>query len=469
MKLIINGKGGQGVLFLSKVLAESLLHEGIDNFTFLKEFDEGQRNGEIKITFELPFIMDDKFITICENNIVELKKISHFLGINNNSIKYALNKIKPDYFEKNWELFNSSNKNCNSLNESDCINSPKIDLIVWDLDNTLWNGTVYYKDKNTVNIKPGTKATLKELNKRNIICTVCSKNYYKDGIDKLEEFEIKKYFSDFKIGWERKSESIKEILNKFNVKPENTLFIDDDAFQREEVESSIPNINTLFVSDPIDILNVDGIIPINATSTDKDRVILLKQQRNREEAERTRKEDYKDFLKECNIKMNVSLGKETDIQRITQLLNRTNELNATNNRYSFEEIKELFNDEKHKFIIVNLSDKFGNYGLIAESLIEINNIDKSIFIKDLTVSCRTMGRGIGGALLISILRYAKNNNFDKVIGYVEETESNWRMKPLFEKRNFKLLKEENNRKYYSFNVNNDISNYPNFLKVTEEF
>ena len=41
----------------------------------------------------------------------------------------------------------------------------KIKLVVWDLDNTLWNGTVYYSDKDSISLKPGTKEALKELSK----------------------------------------------------------------------------------------------------------------------------------------------------------------------------------------------------------------------------------------------------------------------------------------------------------------
>mgnify|MGYP001569789900 CR=1 FL=1 len=40
---------------------------------------------------------------------------------------------------------------------------PQIKLVVWDLDNTLWDGSVYYTDKNNIKLKPGTKEALKEL------------------------------------------------------------------------------------------------------------------------------------------------------------------------------------------------------------------------------------------------------------------------------------------------------------------
>lgn len=105
MKYIIKGNGGQGVLFLSKVLANSLLFDGFDNFSFLKEFDEGQRNGEIKITFFLPFLKKNKKRTIKRNNMLELREIIDELNINYDSVKKSLKMIKPNYFKENWKLF----------------------------------------------------------------------------------------------------------------------------------------------------------------------------------------------------------------------------------------------------------------------------------------------------------------------------------------------------------------------------
>ena len=103
---------------------------------------------------------------------------------------------------------------------------PKIELVIWDLDNTLWDGTVFYKDKEAIELKPGTKAALKELDKRGISCAVCSKNDFEDAEEMLEKFEIKKYFKEFKIGWGQKSQAVLEIIEKLNMPPEKTLFID---------------------------------------------------------------------------------------------------------------------------------------------------------------------------------------------------------------------------------------------------
>ena len=62
----------------------------------------------------------------------------------------------------------------------------RIKVVVWDGDNTLWDGTVFYKDKENVRIKPGTQEALKELDKRGIKSTICSKNYNRYKQDKAD-------------------------------------------------------------------------------------------------------------------------------------------------------------------------------------------------------------------------------------------------------------------------------------------
>jgi len=344
----------------------------------------------------------------------------------------------------------------------------RIKLVVWDADETLWSGSVYYTDKEAIKIKPGTKVALKELDKRSIINTLCSKNNYEDVDVILKKFEIDKYFKELQIGWGLKSEAIKKLAKIFNCSFGEMLFIDDDPFQRGEVQSQIPELNITELSDPIDVLNIEGVKLEKETEEDKKRVQILKEARDRAEAEKNDRSNYKDFLRQCNVKMAIREIEKKDWPRVVQLLNRTNELNATGNRYQLEELKKSYKINKDKILVVELTDKFGDYGLIAETIIDTREPD-IWFIRDITVSCRTMGRGIGSTLVLVILNLAKKEKIKKVRGYIESTESNWRMQSLFEKRGFKKTSDDGKIKRYEFDLNNSIKPYPNWLDVILKF
>ncbi len=340
----------------------------------------------------------------------------------------------------------------------------RVKLVVWDGDNTLWDGTVFYKDKENVKIKPGTKEALKELDKRGIKSTLCSKNYYEDVDNILKKFEIEKYFEKPQVGWGLKSDAIKKLAKEFNISYSEMLFVDDDPFQRAEVKSQISGINIFEAIDPLDVLGLEEVMPLNATDEDRKRVQLLKEQRNREEAEKSHKGDFKDFLMQCDMLMTIRPVEEQDWQRVTQLLNRTNELNVTSNRYGLEQLKESFEKNHDIVMVVELKDKFGDYGLIAETILEQK--DYGWFIRDLTVSCRTMGRGIGSALVVAMLHYAKENSIKKVVGRLVETESNWRIKPLYESRGFRKAMVDGKSTFYEFDLEKDeMPIYPPWIKV----
>ena len=341
---------------------------------------------------------------------------------------------------------------------------PQIKLVVWDLDNTLWDGTVYYTDKSNVKLKPGTKEALKELSKRGIKNTICSKNYYKDVEVMLEKFEIKKFFDSAEVNWGLKSDNIKKLIKKYNVNPQEVLFVDDDGFQRAEVLSQLPDINAIELGDPLDILALDFMKPENETEEDKERVQILKEQRNREEAEKNHKGDYAEFLKNCDIKMIVRKVEENDWERVVQLFNRTNELNTTGNRYELDKLKKSYDNKEIEVFVSELTDKFGDYGLIAECIIDTKTKDWEI--KDLTVSCRTMGRGIGSALLIVLMHLAKEKKARTIRGILRAIESNWRMQPLYIKRGFKVIKKEGNETTYGYGFgNNKLPEFHPWLKI----
>ncbi len=340
---------------------------------------------------------------------------------------------------------------------------PKIKLVVWDLDNTLWDGSVYYTDKNNIKLKPGTDAALKELSKRGVINSICSKNYYNDVENMLEKFEIKKYFDGSEVNWGLKSDNIKKLIKKHNVLPNEVCFVDDDAFQRAEVLSQIPNLKAIELGDPLEILSLHEFRLENETEEDKERVKILKEQRNREEAEKNHDGDYKEFLKSCDIKMTIRPVQEKDWERVVQLFNRTNEMNTTGNRYELEKLKKQFDDGEIEVFISELTDKFGDYGLIAECIVDARTKDWEI--KDLTVSCRTMGRGVGSALLIAMMYYAKERKAKTIRGILREIESNWRMKPLYLKRGFKVVKKEGNEITYGYEFTEKLPEFHPWLKI----
>src|SRR5690242_15490913 len=126
-----------------------------------------------------------------------------------------------------------------------------IKLLVWDLDNTLWEGTLLEGDG--VRVRKGLVATLKALDERGILHSVASKNDHDLALAKLKEAGLDDYFLYPQINWNSKAANIRMIVESLNIGMDTVAFIDDEPFERAEVKHSLPEVLT------IDARELDGL------------------------------------------------------------------------------------------------------------------------------------------------------------------------------------------------------------------
>jgi len=311
--------------------------------------------------------------------------------------------------------------------------------IIWDLDETLWKGTVHYGE--TVKLKAETKEVLKQLHKLGIVQCICSFNPSEYVLKKLEEFDMIKYFTIISARMDKgKHYVIKDMIKTLNFYPEDVLFVDDIPLNREMVK--------MFTGCNVDYdENLYNIMKY----FDTDRLRLMKEHQIRVTAEKEWKGDRKEFLKIIKNKIKIKLATEDEIPRITNLANRTNELNAARNRYTEVEIEKFIKDKRQYTVYVAyLSDKFGDYGLVGEIIIKKeDNWD----ITDVCVSCRTMGRDVGSSLFKYVIKKVKKiGNITTLTGRVIPNQDNFRMAHLFERCGFKKEKIYESIIYYTYKI-----------------
>jgi len=309
-------------------------------------------------------------------------------------------------------------------------------LIIWDADETLWEGKIIY---GKVFLKYETKETLKQLNKLGIKQYVCSKNDEKKIRKQLEEFGLTKYIDGIKASWKPKNIAIKEILEETTILPEEAVFVDDEKINREEVKELV-GCHTDYEKDLYNVLKY----------FDTDRLLLMKQERRRNRAEKEFKGTFKEFLDNSGMVSEIKRAHLGMLTRITNLANRTNELNSARNRYTEKQLADILNNPNYMVYIITLDDKYGSYGIIGEIIIKKEK--DAWFIRDLCISCRVMGRGIGTKLLSYIIDLAKANNVQKIYGSINLNNDNFRMKLLYEKLKFEKISEKENTICYELNL-----------------
>ncbi len=294
-----------------------------------------------------------------------------------------------------------------------------IKCLVWDLDNTLWDGILSENDN--VKLKDNVINVIKTLDKRGILQSISSKNQYDVAMKKLKELSIDEYFLVPKINWNRKSESLKEIAKDLNIGIDSLAFIDDQAFERDEVNSVYPEILTVGSRDLDKLLDKEEFIPrFNTVDSSRRREMYITDMK-RKDIEENFQGTSNEFLSTLNLKMKISRATEEDLQRVEELTIRTHQLNTTGYTYSYSELKEMLEDPKYIILVAELEDVYGSYGKIGISLLERD--EEKIRIKLFLMSCRVMSRGVGTVFMSYIIDIA-NKEKKKLIAEFIETDRN---------------------------------------------
>lgn len=282
----------------------------------------------------------------------------------------------------------------------------KIKCVVWDLDNTLWDGILVESDD--VILKDNVKTIIKTLDQRGILQSISSKNDYNIAKKKLEEFELWDYFIYPQINWNSKSEALSIIQKSINIGQNTIAFIDDQEFELDEVKFSNPDVVCISAEKLDSILDMDCMIPNFITSDSKLRRQMYQNDIVRNDIEKDFNGTKEEFLRLLEMKFQIRRAQESDLQRVEELTIRTHQLNSTGYVYSYDELKKCIDDDNYEVLVTRLDDKYGTYGTIGLALIQKREKEWEVLL--LIMSCRVMSRGVGNILLNYICNEAKKAN-----------------------------------------------------------
>lgn len=260
----------------------------------------------------------------------------------------------------------------------------KIKLIVWDLDETFWSGTLSEGD---VVCPEENKELLRLTTETGIVNSICSKNDDAVTKAKLEELGVLDYFVFPSINWEPKGGRIKHIIEEMQLRAPNVLFLDDNHLNIAEAEFFCPEIMTAgpeVIGDLIRCAQAQYDSGKRKNRIPQYRILEQKQ---------TEREDFgsnEEFLSSSQIHVEINEDCADQAERICELNKRANQLNFTKNRVELPEIQRVLNDPEYRCGTVAVSDRFGDYGVTGFYCVDMraNRLEHFCF------SCRTMGMGV---------------------------------------------------------------------------
>lgn len=324
-----------------------------------------------------------------------------------------------------------------------------------DLDNTLWGGII--GDDGPEGIVLGSESPagmaysefqgyLKALSELGVLLNVCSKNEPANaeaGFARPDSVLKKEDFVSFKANWEPKHLNLAAMAREINLLPDSFVFVDDNPAEREIVRRELPGVTVPELTAPEDYIKAldrGGYFEVTTLSADdRKRTEMYRQNAQRAALEESFG-SYEDYLKSLEMVGEFGPFDAAHAERITQLINKTNQFNLTTRRYSAAEVEGLLGDAGHITLYGRLLDKFGDNGIVTALIgaVQGETLDIELWI----MSCRTFKRQLEQAMFDRLCEAAAARGIKRIVGHYYPTAKNLLVKDFYATIGFTMTEEE---------------------------
>jgi FkbH-like protein len=349
------------------------------------------------------------------------------------------------------------------------ITGPK-KVLVLDLDNTLWGGVVGETGAAGIEVgdSPAGEAYrsfqkyAKSLARRGVVLAVCSKNNPEDAREPFRtnaDMQLTlEDFGAFEASWDPKAVAIERIAMTLALGIDSFVFFDDNPAEREHVRQSLPEVEVVEVpEDPSEYVRAleagRWFEAVSLTAEDRERS-------NQYRAEAQRREIKSNFASveeyQLSMKMlgDVRAIDEDDFPRVLQLIGKTNQFNLTTRRHTPEAVRQMLSQPDFVGITVRMSDRFGDYGLVAV-IMGVNEPGapvRTLRIDTWLMSCRIIGRTAEEFCLNALLERARSLGYQRLLGHYIPTKKNALVKDLYSRLGFQPI-ESADKSVASYEMN----------------
>jgi FkbH-like protein len=315
-------------------------------------------------------------------------------------------------------------------------------VLVLDLDNTLWGGVVGEDGVTGVQVGPPTavgeahtafQTYAKELKNRGILLAICSKNNEADARAPFQQHDgmvlKEEDFVVFVANWRDKSENLREMARTLNLGLDSFVFVDDDPVEREHIRRELPEVSVVELgADPatfVSSLHATGWFEsITLSTEDRQRHASYRANVKRVEA-KAGAANLDEFLQKLRMRMHHGVFSEQVIERVAQLLGKTNQFNLTTRRHNLEQVRKFMQANEGWTQYFQLTDAYGDNGIVGLIIaVPAANQERMWEIDTFLMSCRVIGRRAEDYMLRTLLLAAKSAGCTKIRGVYLPTPKN---------------------------------------------
>jgi FkbH-like protein len=330
---------------------------------------------------------------------------------------------------------------------------PKKVLVV-DLDNTLWGGVVGETGPLDVSLgeTPDGEAYrdfqryVKELGQRGVVLAISSKNNESDALGPFSQNpQMVLRTTDFaaiEANWDPKDIALRRIAGALNLGLDSFVFFDDNPAERELIRQSLPEVEVVEVpTDPAEYTRaLQATLCFEAVAlldADRQRSLQYQQERERRGSQQSFA-SIEDYLRSLEMHGIVEPVNDSNLQRVGQLLAKTNQFNLTTRRHSAEDVLRMLSVPDAIGFTLTLVDRFGDHGLVSVLLgvPDASETEKTLKIDTWLMSCRVIGRTAEDFFFHALVQRAQELGYSAIVGEYLPTKKNELVSGLYERLGF---------------------------------
>lgn len=307
-------------------------------------------------------------------------------------------------------------------------------VVVVDLDNTLWGGVIGEDGLSGISLGDGPtgeayvamQAYLAGLKQRGLLLAVSSKNNpaearlpferHPDMALRLEDFVA------FEASWDPKPQQIARIADELGLGLESVVFVDDNPAERAAVRDALPAVGVVELPrEPSGYVSALAAFPgLQTVSLTEDDARRTSQYHARAQARTLQQSagSREDYLHGLQMRANIEALSDLILNRVVQLIGKTNQFNFTNRRPGSRDVLHLDATPGSLVRALRLTDRFDDHGLVSV-LIAIPDETRSdtLVIDTFVMSCRVLGRSVEQVVLADSLDWAAEHGYRRVVGH----------------------------------------------------
>ncbi len=272
-------------------------------------------------------------------------------------------------------------------------------VVALDCDDTLWAGICGEDGPEGVVLDAPRRELqnfMRARRQEGMLLALCSKNNEEDVAATFEAHpEMPLRLEDFaaqRVNWETKGANLASLADELDLGLDSVILIDDNPKEVTEAQAGAPQ--ALAVALPPRAAEIPEFLRhlwafdrARVTEEDRRRPELYAQRAERVRAQRN-SASLEEFLASLKLEVTIAPMEAAQADRVAQLTQRTNQMNATCIRRTAAEIQRL----EEECLTVNVTDRFGSYGLTGAMLFRVEGA--ALVVDTLVLSCRALGRGV---------------------------------------------------------------------------